>query len=69
MSALVIEKDNVQTERFSKNVRNSSLATVVNGFDAENFENEYLIDLAESRMGEETVPIEDIFKKYNYKYE
>ena len=35
--------------------------------DNEKLENEYLIKLAESRLGEETVPLEDIFKKYDYK--
>jgi len=34
--------------------------------DDEELENEYLIDLAESRLDEETIPLDEIFKKYNY---
>jgi len=32
----------------------------------DDMENDYLIDLAESRLDEETIPLEEIFKKYNY---
>jgi len=34
----------------------------------EALENEYLINLAESRLDEDAIPVEDIFKKYNYNY-
>ena len=34
--------------------------------DDRNLENEYLIDLAESRLDEETIPLDEIFRKYNY---
>jgi len=34
--------------------------------DDQNLENEYLIDLAESRLDEETIPLDEIFKKYNF---
>ena len=33
----------------------------------EDIENEYLIDIAESRLDEETVSLDDIFKKYDFK--
>ena len=33
----------------------------------EKIENEYLINLAESRLDEETIPLENIFKKYSFK--
>jgi len=29
-------------------------------------ENEYLIDLAESRLDEEAIPLDEIFRKYNF---
>ena len=34
--------------------------------DDRNLENEYLINLAESRLEEETIPLDEIFRKYNY---